>query len=129
MANTITKTVLNDGPRNHIVEMRITGDGSGQETGTSLIDVSAIAGAPSEVVIEKIYWSLNGFSVTLLWDATADTVAVECADGEGGIDFTDIGGPLRNTAGAGKTGDLLFTTVGLVATGKGYIRVQCRKKY
>jgi len=129
MANTITKTILNDGPRNHIVEMRITGDGSGQETGTSLIDVSAIVGAPSSVVIEKIYWSLNGFSVTLLWDATADTVAVECPSGEGGIDFSSIGGPLRNTAGAGKTGDLQFTTVGLGATGKGYIRVQCRKKY
>ena len=129
MPNTITKTILNDGPRNHIVEMRITGDGSGEESATSLIDVSAITGAPSSVVIEKIYWSLNGFSVTLLWNATTDTVAVECADGEGGIDFSSVGGPLRNTAGAGKTGDLLFSTSGLVANEKGYIRVQCRKKY
>lgn len=129
MSNTITKTVLNDGPRTHIVEMRITGDGSGQETATSLIDVSAIGGAPSSVVIEKVYWSLQGFSTTLLWDATTDTVAIECGEGEGGIDFSDIGGPLRNTAGTGKTGDLQFTTVGLGATGKGYIRVQARKKY
>ena len=109
--------------------MRITGDGSGEETATSLIDVSAIGGAPTSVVVEKIYWNLNGFSTTLLWDATTDTVAFECSDGEGGIDFTDIGGALRNTSGSGKTGDVLFTTAGLGSGEKGYIRVQARKKY
>lgn len=129
MANDVNTTVINDGPRNYIAEIRIKGDGSGEETETALIDVSGLSGAPSSVVIEKLYYSLSGFTVDLLWDATEDTPAFQCGDTEGGIDFTDIGGPLRNDAGAGKTGDLQFTTVGLGAGDDGYIRIHCKKKY
>lgn len=129
MANDVNTTVINDGPRNYIAETRIVGDGSGEETTTSLIDVSGLDGAPSSVVIDKIYYSLTGFSIDLLWDATENTAAFQCIEGEGGIEFDKIGGPLRNDAGAGKTGDLLFTTVGLGSGDDGYIRLQCRKKY
>lgn len=129
MANTITKTVINDGPKNHIVEVRIIGDGSGEETAASLIDVSATSEAPTGVVLEKIYWSLTGFSATLKWDATTDTVAFECVEGTGGIDMSVIGGPIRNTAGDGKTGDLLLATTGLGNGDNGYIRIHAKKKY
>lgn len=129
MSNTITITEINDGPRNYIVEARIEGDGSGEESATTLIDMDNLSGGPDTVVIEKIYYSLTGFSLDLLWDASADTAAFQCPEGEGGIDFNVIGGPLRNTAGSGKTGDLNFTTVGLGNGDDGYIRLQCKKKY
>lgn len=129
MANTITKTVKHDGPRNYILDVRIEGDGTGEESATSLIDVSGTYGAPSDVKIEKIYWSLKGFDVHLLWDADTDTTAFVCSEGEGGVDFNTIGGPIKNTSGAGKTGDIKFTTVGLGTGDKGFLTIHCKKKY
>lgn len=128
MANTITKTEILDGERVYILHTTILGDGSGEESATSLIDVSAIAGAPSEVVIEKVWAGLSGFSCSLLWDATADVTAVNIPDAQPvEYDFTDFAG-LPNTSGAGKSGDLLFTTVGLGSGDAGHITLRCRKK-
>lgn len=128
MANTISKKTILDGDSLYILELEIEGDGSGEETGTNIIDVSAIGGTPSGIVIRKAWWSLTGFSASLLWDATTDVLALQCYEGEGGLDYMQIGGPIQNNAGTGKTGDLLMTTVGLGSGDKGTIRLECRKK-
>jgi hypothetical protein len=49
-------------------------------------------------------------------------------EGEGGIDFRVVGSPLQNTAGTGKTGDVLLATTGLGSTGHGFIRIEAYKK-
>jgi len=128
MANTITKTERLDGSRKYVLEVEITGDGSGDETAASLIDVSGLSPAANAIAIEKIYWALDGFSARLLWDATTDVDAFVMPEGEGGIDFRMVGAPLQNTSGAGKTGDLLLASTGLGATGRGFIRIEAYKK-
>jgi hypothetical protein len=128
MANTITKTERLDGSRKYVLEVEITGDGSGDETGASLIDVSGLSPAADAMAIEKVYFSLDGFSARLLWDADTDVEAYVMPEGEGGIDFRVVGSPLQNTAGTGKTGDVLLATTGLGSTGHGFIRIEAYKK-
>jgi hypothetical protein len=43
MANTITKTTILDGPRNFVLLLNISGDGSGDETNTLIMDRSTFA--------------------------------------------------------------------------------------
>ena len=128
MANTITKQTLLNGPRNLVVKINISGDGSGEESATSLIDVSAYDA--SEVVIESIKAALNGFVMELLWDATANVPIVEIPDYEYNLNGHQIGsaGGLWNNAGTGKTGDILFSTTGLGAGDKGSVILKMRKK-
>lgn len=129
MANTITENVRLDGARKLVVEYHISGDGTGEETDTVLVDWSGLtANGFSEFAIERIVWSLTGFSATLDWDATTNVKALECVEGSDGYDFTLVGGPLINTAGTGKTGDLLFTTVGLGSGDSGTIRIEGYKR-
>ena len=49
--------------------------------------------------------------VQILWDASTDVEAYKLLDTEGYYDFTSFGG-LQNNSGSGKTGDIMFTTVG-----------------
>lgn len=107
MANTITKNVISNGPRNLTIEVHISGDASGDETAYSLVDVSAYSAA--EVKIMSIQSNLGGFSAVLRWDATTDVEAIKLLDGASFYDFNSIGG-LPNNAGAGKTGDILMAT-------------------
>jgi hypothetical protein len=47
----------------------------------------------------------------VLWDATTDVPAFVLAPGQAQMDFSKFGG-LINNAGAGVTGDIMFTTIG-----------------
>lgn len=122
MANTITEKIIANGTRNLVLEYQITGDGSGEETGTVLVDHSAL-GASGDLAIKKHYSALNGFSAALSWDATAPVHALALEEGEGGVDWTDAGGVVKNNAGDGKTGDVKITTTGLGSGDKGTIRL------
>ena len=55
---------------------------------------------------------ISGMTVKMFWDATANTLCHTIDPGT--TDFRDATGSrgITNDAGAGKTGDLLFTTVG-----------------
>ena len=127
MANTITSQTLLDGPRNLVVKVKITGDGSGEESDTDLVDISDFTGPPGEVSIEKIKSSLVGFSTKLSWNATTNVDALDLPVGENHMDFTPYGG-LTNNAGTGVNGDILFSTVGLGAADDGTIVLEMRKK-
>lgn len=128
MANTITKTVLEDGPRNLVVLVNISGDASGDETNTLLIDRSAYAvTTDTKTVVEKIEGLLSGFSATLSFDATADLNFAALPDGQPFCyDWTDVGGVSSTKAGAGAVGDILLTTSGLAAE-KGTFTMWMRK--
>lgn len=125
MANTVTLTTILDGKRNLIKRIDILGDGSGEVSDSVVVDVSA-HGATA-VAIVKEYHQLSGFTAALEWDATADTHIMTCA-GEGGLNFREIGGPINNNAGDGKTGDILLTTIGLGSGERGTITLEMVKK-
>jgi hypothetical protein len=128
MANDIVTRVLHDGERNVVLHIAITGDGSGEETATELVDVSALGLSPAEVKLHAITGDLTGFSLTLEWDATANEVAWEVPVGHSFMDFEHTGGVINN-AGDGKTGDIDFTTVGLGDGDVGTLLLELRKKF
>ena len=90
-------------------------DGTG-ESAVNKVDVSAFTAGEkgatcTGVTIDRIYYTLDGMKVQILWDASTDVEAYKLLDTTGDIDFSSFGG-LQNNAGSGKTGDIMFTTVG-----------------
>lgn len=116
MADAVTSTTLMDSDRVAIIQLTNTSDGTG-EAAVKKVDVSALSDsstgqACTGVRLAKIVYSTFGMSVKLLWDATTDTICWDLnEDYTDSEDFTEFGG-IRNTAGSGKTGDIMLTTTG-----------------
>lgn len=129
MANTITKTVLEDGARNLNVLVNIIGDGSGDEAATILIDRSVYADtAGLKLAVERVQGLIAGFTAQLLFDATTDLLIAQLPDGEPfDFDWCKTGGIASPKAGAAYTGDLLITTTGLGNGDKGTFTLFMRK--
>ena len=115
-----------DSDRVAIIQLTNTSDGTG-ESAVKKVDVSALSAnsagqACTGVRLAKIVYSTFGMSVKLLWDASTDTICWDLnenyTDSE---DFTEFGG-IRNTAGSGKTGDIMLTTTGHT-NGDSYVMV------
>lgn len=127
MANTINKQTLVSGDRNLVVKVDITGDGVADETNTLLIDASAYNA--TEVKIVGIRSTLSGFKADLIWDATANVTCINLPDYFFEADKDDMGfGGLVNNSGAGKTGDILISTIGLGAAESGTIVLEMQKR-
>lgn len=120
MANTITNTTLMLGNSKVVKYVCIASDGT-QETDYVLYDSSAIAASlgKSDPLNCKIR-SLQCFSssaaavMKLEWDAATDVLALALPLRDVDVCFDSFGG-LKNTAGTGKTGDILLTTTGLAS--------------
>lgn len=122
MANTITNTTLITGHRKVVKYIALDSDGS-QETATVIYDSSVIAtanGKPDPLksrILSAHYVTSSVLGVVkLLWDATTDVLALSMPQGGNplNLDLKHVGG-LKNTAGAGITGDISITTTGLAA--------------
>ena len=124
--STLDTQILNDGERNATIKGYITGDAA-QLADAVLVDVSALSGSPSAVKLIGVKANLNGFSATLEWDATADVPILEIPPNED-VDqcFRRFGG-LQNNAGAGVTGDITISTLGIAAGENGYVIVEVQK--
>ena len=109
MADTVASQTIIDGARKTVMKFTNISDGTG-ESAVLKVDVSALTEAPSGIRIDKIHYDISGMQLEILWDATTDVIAAILSSGQGTLDFTGFGG-LQNNAGAGKTGDILFTTV------------------
>jgi len=133
MADAVATTTIIDGPRKTVIYCTNTSDGTG-ESAVTKIDVSALSQNPdldtcTGVRLEKVSFSNVGMGVKILWDATADVIAMELpADYSDTLDFKDIGG-LPNYAGSGKTGDIQFTTVGHSSGDTYSVTLYCIKEY
>lgn len=125
MADTVTNRTLYDGTENCVVVLTNSSDGTG-ESAVLKVDVSALNGTAAGVNIRRIDFCTFGMAVNILWDATTDVTAA-IVQGTGSLDFNAIGG-LSNNAGAGKTGDILLTTIGHTA-GDTYMIVLDLEKY
>ena len=114
MADAVTSQTLVDGAKNTVMKFTNISDGTG-EAAVLKVDVSTLSGAPSRVRIKRITYCTAGMGVDILWDATTDVLVWHLpTDNSDTLDFTEIGG-LQNNAGAGITGDIMFTTVGHTA--------------
>lgn len=111
MPDAVASQTLLDGPRNAVMKFTNVSDGTG-ESAVTKVDVSALSGAPTSVRIDRVDFTTSGMAVSILWDATTDVLALQLpADHAETLDFCKMGG-LQNNAGSGKTGDIVFTTVG-----------------
>jgi hypothetical protein len=122
MADAVNSQTLFDGDSQAVMKFNNVSDATG-ETAVLKVDVSALkanyAGKEcTGVDIRRIIASINGMSVNILWDATTDVSAVILAPGMYTLNFDDTA-ILGNNAGAGKTGDIMFTTIG-ASTGDTY---------
>ena len=136
MADTVTSQTIVNTPHKLVMKFTNTSDGTGEST-VNKVDVSGFTAGQrvdttdpttcSEVRIDKIWARCNGMSVSVLWDASTNVEAVYLADGgPEHWDFSGFGG-LTNNAGSGKTGDILFTTVGHANTETYWIILEMTK--
>ena len=117
MADAVATQIVFDGERRAVMKFTNISDGIG-EAAVLKVDVSALnpdsrGQACDGVTIERLHYSVNGMAVSILWDATTDVPAFIAGPGQYTFDFTKIQMP--NNAGAGKTGDILFSTIGASA--------------
>jgi hypothetical protein len=133
MADAVTSQIILDGERLFIGKFTNISD-SGGETAVIKIDVSALAASASGnacngVKINKIWAQTIGMSVDILWDATTDLICETIPENQFYLmDYSSFGG-LPNNAGTGKTGDVLFSTVGAAAGDRYTIIIEAIKTY
>jgi len=133
MADAVTSQTILDGERLFIAKFTNISDGTG-ETAVVKIDVSTLNPnsfglACNGVKLNKIYGTTHGMEVRILWDATTDVFAWQIPQNSNYLmDLSSFGG-IPNNAGAGKTGDVLFTTADASAGDMYSIVLECLKTY
>lgn len=132
MADAVTSQTLFDGTQRAVFKFTNISDGTG-ESGVVKIDVSALksfqGAACTGVSIQNIDVITAGMGLNMLWDATTDVVAMTFGEADFvSLDFSRFGGIINN-AGTGKTGDLLFTTVGAANGDRYTVVIEVLKSY
>lgn len=133
MADAVTSQTILDGERLFIAKYTNISDGTG-ETGVVKVDVStlnpnAFGYACNGVKINKIWSTTHGMEVRILFDATTDTFAWMIPQNTNYfMDFSSFGG-IPSNAGAGVTGDVLFSTSDASSGDMYTIVLECIKTY
>lgn len=132
MADAVNTQILFDGLSRAVMKFNNVSDGTG-ESAVLKVDVSALTAnnvgkACSAVSIRRITAMVNGMSVNLLWDADTDVSCIILAPGMYTLNFNDTA-ILGNNAGDGKTGDIMFTTVGATSGDTYSIIIEMGKTY
>ena len=134
MADAVTATTVEDGPKKAVIYCTNTSDGTG-ESAVTKVDVSELSSlqdgtACSKVRIEKIVFTNVGMGVKILWDAATDVIAAQLpADYSDTLDYSDLSGLPNVAASGGNTGDIQFTTVGHSSGDTYSIVLHCLKQY
>ena len=112
-----TRTLV-DGGKNIVIQGYVDGEGAGGElTDTVVFDASAF-NADTGVRLMAIWGDLADFQIVFEWDETTDVPLWTLFAGNSEHDFSKIGG-INNPAGAGSTGDITLTTLGVGANEAG----------
>ena len=132
MADAVTSQVVFDGTRTAVMKFTNSSDGTG-ETAVLKVDVSALTGFQGQTCTGVNIVTLDamtvGMGVDILWDATTDVICYTIgADQFVSFDFARFGG-ITNNAGSGKTGDIMFTTVGATAGDRYTIVLEMTKNF
>jgi hypothetical protein len=133
MADAVTSQTILDGERLFIGKFTNISDGTGESAvvkiDVSTLNPSAAGNACNGVKINKIWAQTQGMAVDILWDATTDLICETIPENQFYLmDYSSFGG-FPNNAGTGKTGDVLFTTVGAAAGDRYTITLECIKTY
>lgn len=111
MANSTSTQILLDGVRNCILRISGTLDTS-DIAQTVLIDPSTLNYPPARLSLDGIEFSIQDtLAVNLWWDATTP-VQFDALTGRGKREKMYQFGGIRNNAGAGVTGKVLYATKG-----------------
>ena len=133
MADAVTSQTIFDGDKKVIQKFTNISDGTG-ESDVVKVDVSELNAnghgqTCTGVTIEKIWWQCIGMKTRLFFDATSNAFIIELGENQSGYhDYRSFGG-ITNNAGSGKTGDILFTTIGHSSADTYTIILSMRKKY
>jgi len=119
MADAVTTQTLLDGERLAIMKFTNISDGTG-ETAVTKVNVANLApngaGKPcTGVIVNKISSVCHGMEFRMLWDATTDVpFFMSAVNTNYENDFSNFGG-ITNNSGAGKNGNILFSTADATA--------------
>ena len=133
MADAVTTQTLLDGERLAVMKFTNISDGTG-ETAVTKVTVSSLAPSNSGrtctgVTVTRISSVCHGMEVRLLWDATTDVPFFMTTINTNYMnDFTDIGG-ITNNSGAGKTGNIAFSTADQTAGDTYTVVLEMVKQY
>ena len=114
MADAVTSQTLLDGERLAIMKFTNISDGTG-ETAVTKVNVANLARSASGlactgVSVTKITSVCHGMEVRMYWDATTDVpFFMSTINTNYENDFSSFGG-ITNNAGAGKNGNIVFST-------------------
>ena len=114
MADAVTSQTLLDGERLAIMKFTNISDGTG-ETAVTKVNVANLARnaaglACTSVAVTKITSVCHGMEVRMYWDATTDVpFFMSTINTNYENDFSNFGG-ITNNAGAGKNGNIVFST-------------------
>ena len=115
MADAVATQILFDGERKAIMKFTDLSDGTGEtkvlKVDVSTLNPSSFSKACDGVTITKIYAMTHGMEVALYWDATTDVLITVVPQNTNYVADYECFGGLWNNAGAGKTGDILFSTL------------------
>lgn len=114
MADAVTTQVLLDGERLYIAKFTNISDGTGEnkviKINVSDLNPNIYGLACNGVKINKIWATTHGLEVQIYWDANTDQYVWLVPQNTNYLmDFSTFGG-IPNNAGAGSTGDVLFST-------------------
>jgi len=132
MADAVTTQVMVDNQTTAVILFTNISDGTGESLVTKVNVANLAANATGQactgVSVQKIHTSCHGLEVRMFWDATSDVVFFATAqNNQYSFDFSNFGG-LVNSSGAGKTGNILFSTADQSA-GDTYTIILEMKKY
>ena len=133
MADAVTSQTILDGERLFIGKFTNISDGTGE---VAVVKINAASLSPNAyglacngVKINKVWAQTQGMGVDILWDATADVVCETIPENQLYLmDYSSFGG-IPNNSGAGKNGNVLFSTVGASSGDRYTIILECIKTY
>jgi hypothetical protein len=114
MADAVTSQTLLDGERLAIMKFTNISDGTG-ETAVTKVNVANLTASNSGkactgVTVTKITSVCHGLEVRMYWDASTDVpFFLSTINTNYENDFSTIGG-ITNNSGAGKNGNIVFST-------------------
>lgn len=113
MADAVATQVLFDGAKTAVMKFTNVSDGTG-ESNVVKVNVATLNSFQGEactaVDIERIYASTHGMGLDIKWDATTKVIATTIPQNTMQVwELSDFGG-LTNNAGAGKNGNIVFST-------------------
>ena len=132
MADAVSTQVLVDNQTQAIILFTNISDGTGESLVTKVnvanLAANALGQACTGVSVQKIHTACHGLEVRMYWGASTNVFFFGTAqNNQYTFDFSNFGG-LVNSAGAGKTGNILFSTADQ-SLGDTYSIVLEMKKY